>query len=173
MNIGTVNYVFTIQIQYSHIPFKYQVNLPWNTLVGLPKAFQKKSNWKYWIKYIKPIWCPQQIEKHVNVHFLVFFRCVYIWNQQIMFHFLVHIRFLVGYSLLFKQIWKKSFFLWFGTLFWSIKIILLQNCTIFSVQYCSMNINMCAKFCGTWDKNDWNMDLRMSAGPNLCYSGTP
>ena len=60
MNIGTANYVFTRQIQNSNIPFKYQVNLPWNTLVGLPKAFQRKTNWKYWIKYIKPIWCPQQ-----------------------------------------------------------------------------------------------------------------
>ena len=36
MNIGTANYVITIQIQNSNIPFKYQVNLPWNTLVGLP-----------------------------------------------------------------------------------------------------------------------------------------
>ena len=53
------NYVITRQIQNSNIPFKYQVNLPWNTLVGLPKAFQRKTNWKYWIKYIKPIWCPQ------------------------------------------------------------------------------------------------------------------
>ena len=60
MNIGTANYVITRQIQNSNIPFKYQVNLPWNTPVGLPKAFQRKTNWKYWIKYIKPIWCPQQ-----------------------------------------------------------------------------------------------------------------
>ena len=22
-------------------------------------TFQRKTNWKYWIKYIKPIWCPQ------------------------------------------------------------------------------------------------------------------
>ena len=57
MNIGTANDVITIQIQNSNIPFKYQVNLPWNTLVGLPKAFQRKTNWKYWIKYIKPNWC--------------------------------------------------------------------------------------------------------------------
>ena len=60
MTIGTANYVITIQIQNSNIPFKSQVNLPWNTLVGLPKAFQMKTNWKYWIEYIKPIWCPQQ-----------------------------------------------------------------------------------------------------------------
>ena len=59
MNIGTANYVITIQIQNSNIPFKYQVNPPWNIPVGLPKAFQRKTNWKYWIKYIKPIWCPQ------------------------------------------------------------------------------------------------------------------
>ena len=59
MNIGTANYVITRQIQNSNIPFKYQVNLPRNTPVGLPKAFQRKTNWKYWIKYIKPIWCPQ------------------------------------------------------------------------------------------------------------------
>ena len=32
---------------------------------------------------------------------------------------------------------------------------------------------MCAKFCGAWDKNDLNMDLKMSAGPVLCYGGTP
>ena len=61
MNIGTANYVITRQIQNSNIPFKYQVNLPRNTPVGLPKAFQRKTNWKYWIKYIKPIWCPQQM----------------------------------------------------------------------------------------------------------------
>ena len=61
MNIGTANYVITRQLHNSNIPFKYQVNLPWNTPVGLPKAFQRKTNWKYWIKYIKPIWCPQQI----------------------------------------------------------------------------------------------------------------
>ena len=60
MNIGTANNVITRQIQNSNIPFKYQVNLPWNTPVGLPKAFQRKTNWKHWIKYIKPIWCPQQ-----------------------------------------------------------------------------------------------------------------
>ena len=60
MNIGTANDVITIQIQNSNIPFKYQMNLPRNTPVGLPKAFQRKTNWKYWIKYIKPIWCPQQ-----------------------------------------------------------------------------------------------------------------
>ena len=62
MKIRTANYVITRQIQNSNIPFKYQVNLPWNTPVGLPKAFQRKTNWKYWIKYIKPIWCPQQTE---------------------------------------------------------------------------------------------------------------
>ena len=61
MNIGTANYVITRQIQNSNIPFKYQVNLPRNTPVGLPKAFQRKTNWKYWIKYIKPIWCPQHL----------------------------------------------------------------------------------------------------------------
>ena len=60
MNISTANHVITIQIKNSNIPFKYQVNLPRNTPVGLPKAFQRKTNWKYWIKYIKPIWCPQQ-----------------------------------------------------------------------------------------------------------------
>ena len=32
---------------------------------------------------------------------------------------------------------------------------------------------MCAKFCGAGDKNDLNMDIRMSAGPVLCYGGTP
>ena len=63
MNIGTANYVITRQIQNSNIPFKYQVNLPRNTPVGLPKAFQRKTNWKYWIKYIKPIWCPQHYAK--------------------------------------------------------------------------------------------------------------
>ena len=36
-----------------------------------------------------------------------------------------------------------------------------------------MNIDMCVKFCGAWDKNDVNMDLRISAGPILCYGGTP
>ena len=37
-----------------------------------------------------------------------------------------------------------------------------------------MNIDMCAKFRGAWDKNDLkNMDLRMSAGPVLCCGGTP
>ena len=60
MKISTANHIITRQIQNSNIPFKYQVNLPWNTPVGLPKAFQRKTNWKYWIKYIKPIWCPQQ-----------------------------------------------------------------------------------------------------------------
>ena len=60
MNIRTANYVITRQIQKYYIPFKYQVNLPWNTPVGLPKAFERKNNWKHWIKYIKPIWCPQQ-----------------------------------------------------------------------------------------------------------------
>ena len=59
MKISTANHVITIQIQNSNIQFKYQVNLPWNTPVGLPKAFQRKTNWKYWIEYIKPIWCPQ------------------------------------------------------------------------------------------------------------------
>ena len=34
----------TRQIQNSNIPFKYQVNLPRNTPVGLPKAFQRKTN---------------------------------------------------------------------------------------------------------------------------------
>ena len=66
---STANHVITIQKQNSNIPFKYQVNLPWNTLVGLPKAFQRKTNWKYWIKYIKPIWCPQQnvsISRRIN-----------------------------------------------------------------------------------------------------------
>ena len=63
MNISTANHVITIQIQNSNIPFKYQVNLPRNTPVGLPKAFQRKTNWKYWIKYIKPIWCPQHSSK--------------------------------------------------------------------------------------------------------------
>ena len=29
MNIGTANYAITIQIQNSNIPFKYQVNLPY------------------------------------------------------------------------------------------------------------------------------------------------
>ena len=47
MNIGTANYVITRQIQNSNIPFKYQVNLPRNTPVGLPKAFQRKTNWKF------------------------------------------------------------------------------------------------------------------------------
>ena len=61
MNISTANHVITIQIKNSNIPFKYQVNLPRNTPVDLPKAFQRKTNWKYWIKYIKPIWCPQQL----------------------------------------------------------------------------------------------------------------
>ena len=55
MKIGTANYVITIQIQNYDIPFKCQVNLPRNTLVGLPKAFQRKTNWKYWIEYIKLI----------------------------------------------------------------------------------------------------------------------
>ena len=32
---------------------------------------------------------------------------------------------------------------------------------------------MCAKFCGAGDKSDLNMDIRMSAGPVLCYGGTP
>ena len=32
---------------------------------------------------------------------------------------------------------------------------------------------MCAKFGGDWDKNDLNMDLKMSAGPVFCYDGTP
>ena len=68
MNIGTANYVITRQIQNSNIPFEYQVNLPRNTPVGLPKAFQRKTNWKYWIKYIKPIWCPQHIQ---NAHVLI------------------------------------------------------------------------------------------------------
>ena len=67
MNISTSNYVITIQKQNSNIPFKYQVNLPWNTLVGLPKAFQRKTNWKYWIKYIKPIWCPQHLSLHLKM----------------------------------------------------------------------------------------------------------
>ena len=63
------------QIQNSNIPFKYQVNLPWNTPVGLPKAFQRKTNWKYWIKYIKPIWCPQQsdlpnITRLISLHYV-------------------------------------------------------------------------------------------------------
>ena len=60
MKIGTENYVITRQIRNSNIPFKYQVNLPWNTLV-VPEASQRKTNWKYWIKYIKCIWSPQQI----------------------------------------------------------------------------------------------------------------
>ena len=67
MNIGTANYVITGQLQNSNIPFKYQVNLPWNTPVGLPKAFQRKTNWKYWIKYIKPIWCQQHTKKNGDV----------------------------------------------------------------------------------------------------------
>ena len=67
MNIGTANYVITRQIQNSNIPFKYQVNLPWNTPVGLPNAFQRKTNRKHWIKYIKPIWCPQHIERFNTV----------------------------------------------------------------------------------------------------------
>ena len=46
MNIGTANYVITRQLQNSNIPFKYQVNIPWNTPVGLPKAFQRKTNCK-------------------------------------------------------------------------------------------------------------------------------
>ena len=65
---STANHVITIQKQNSNIPFKYQVNLPWNTLVGLPKAFQRKTNWKYWIKYIKPIWCPQHTPHHWRVY---------------------------------------------------------------------------------------------------------
>ena len=32
---------------------------------------------------------------------------------------------------------------------------------------------MCVKFCGAWDENVLNMDLRISAGPVLCYGGTP
>ena len=32
---------------------------------------------------------------------------------------------------------------------------------------------MCVQFCGASDKNDLNMDLRVSAGPVLCYGGTP
>ena len=64
----TANYVITRQIQNSNIPFKYQVNLPWNTLVGLPQAFKSKTNWKYWIKYIKPIWCPQHTPHHWRVY---------------------------------------------------------------------------------------------------------
>ena len=44
---------------------------------------------------------------------------------------------------------------------------------MFSVQYCNINIDMCAKFCGAWDINDWNMDLRMLAGPVLHYDRTP
>ena len=53
------------------LPDKYRIlifhsNIKWilprNTPVGLPKAFQRKTNWKYWIKYIKPIWCPQQTQ---------------------------------------------------------------------------------------------------------------
>ena len=44
MNIRPANDVITIQIQNSNIQFKYQVNLPWNTPVGLPKAFQRKTN---------------------------------------------------------------------------------------------------------------------------------
>ena len=66
MKIGTTDYVITRQIQNSDIPFKYQVNLPWNTLVGLPKAFQRKTNWKHWIEYIKPIWCRQQIRYYMQ-----------------------------------------------------------------------------------------------------------
>ena len=42
MNIGTANYVITRQLQNSNIPFKYQVNLPWNTPVGLPKHSKGK-----------------------------------------------------------------------------------------------------------------------------------
>ena len=68
MKIGTANHVITRQIQNSNIPFKYQVNLPWNTPVGLPKAFQRKTNWKYCIKYIKPIWCPQHTPHLTNVN---------------------------------------------------------------------------------------------------------
>ena len=37
----------------------------------------------------------------------------------------------------------------------------------------NMNIDMCAKCCGAWDRNDLDMDLRMSAGLVSCYDGTP
>ena len=58
MKIGTENYVITRQIRNSNIPFKYQVNLPWNTLV-VPEAFQihlefpeilliSKIRWEAW-----------------------------------------------------------------------------------------------------------------------------
>ena len=69
MKIGTANNVIIRKIQNNNIPFKYQVNLPWDTLVGLPKAFQRKTNWKYWIKYINPIWYPQQ--KLKKIHFAI------------------------------------------------------------------------------------------------------
>ena len=58
MKIGTANYVITRQIQNYNIPFKYQVILPWNTLVGLPQAFKSKTNWKYWIKYMSTTYSP-------------------------------------------------------------------------------------------------------------------
>ena len=32
---------------------------------------------------------------------------------------------------------------------------------------------MCAKFGGDWDKNDLNMDLKMSAGPFFVTAGHP
>ena len=43
---STANYVTARQIQNSSIPFKYQAHLPWNTLVSLPKAFQRKNQLK-------------------------------------------------------------------------------------------------------------------------------
>ena len=96
-----------------------------------------------------------------------------------MCHFLGHTRFLVSYITLLQTDLKKSnfpftirdtFLKYYNCIFAK-----LLNCShqMFSVQYCSININMCAKFFGAEDKNDLNMDHRMSPGPVLYYGGTP
>ena len=62
-------------LQIMSLPDQYRIvifhtNIKWishgKLLYGYQKHSKGKTNWKYWIEYIKPIWCPQHLWHRVG-----------------------------------------------------------------------------------------------------------
>ena len=133
----------------------------------------------HWGHFCHTIFSPSfDRKKHANVHFLGLLEmythgmnklCVISWATR---------GFVWVIALFSADLKKNPIFYDSGQFFWSTKNCIFAKSfycryKIFSVQYCSVHIDMCAQFCGAWGKNDVNMDLRMSPCPVLCYGGTP
>ena len=143
--------------------FKKNLHWVWK-LIHRAWIIRKKHSFTHQGHFVMPAFYPVLIEKTCKCSLPFIIRNIYTWDQQGMCHFLCQTRLFMSYSLLLKQIFTIRDTFFNGKNFFVAKL-LYCSLNISYVQYCSMNINMCANFFGDWDKktviwaSEYQLDL--------------